>query len=632
MPLSLPDGLVVYTTWIGALRKEQSDCKRLRLLFDMLKLQYIDIDVGFIPCLRKKLSTVSGTTSLPQVFVANTFIGDYEAVQDLHDDGRLLPQLAVAGYREVPNFRKMHIFDGEEVYMGENDEDMDEDEEEEDLEFEESEVDDLEGEELPAGQPEPEEEEEEEEEELGREETMAVEREPSSSTTTFRSVTTVMDDSTNGALAMDASLAPTSFSECTFGSPGSALSPQASQQSPPRHPVITLPVLRLRDLGLGDSLGPRASSSYVLPRTNTSRSRRMGLTARRRRRSVSRVLPLGVSLVDKPAEKGRGWALEVGAVNSVGLFALANARAGDVLCYWNDTRLATTLDLAGCYGDWQDQGGPLSLAFQRTVRLSLPNGSHVRFGLSVTEVDTPPWCADLGLYWQAQAAILEARPQPSPKTPSKDKWPLWRRLSSEGRFFNSRKRSPTSVRSPTSQESPDLKHRPHHDGGGRARPNVATMATSPPASPTSQPTAAEPASAPPAPAKPGPLRALMDFGSPRRWAKPAATPEDGTGPPPPPEVAGPRVVVQVKAVAPSSICAAAGLEVDDVLVEWDSHPVPTVAEFAAVSGTLATGHPTALTIRRSVALDFGSGAGALSPRYSMYRPTTARLPPNTARN
>lgn len=42
-------------------------------------------DVGFIPCLRKKLSTVSGTTSLPQVFVANTFIGDYEAVQDLHD-------------------------------------------------------------------------------------------------------------------------------------------------------------------------------------------------------------------------------------------------------------------------------------------------------------------------------------------------------------------------------------------------------------------------------------------------------------------------------------------------------------------------------------------------------------------
>lgn len=46
MPLSLPDGLVVYTTWIGALRKEQSDCKRLRLLFDMLKLQYIDIGRG----------------------------------------------------------------------------------------------------------------------------------------------------------------------------------------------------------------------------------------------------------------------------------------------------------------------------------------------------------------------------------------------------------------------------------------------------------------------------------------------------------------------------------------------------------------------------------------------------------
>eukprot|EP00668_Euglena_longa_P000901 GGOE01001087.1.p2 GENE.GGOE01001087.1~~GGOE01001087.1.p2 ORF type:complete len:114 (-),score=5.25 GGOE01001087.1:503-844(-) len=32
MPLSLPDGLVVYTTWIGTVRKEHDDCKRLCLL------------------------------------------------------------------------------------------------------------------------------------------------------------------------------------------------------------------------------------------------------------------------------------------------------------------------------------------------------------------------------------------------------------------------------------------------------------------------------------------------------------------------------------------------------------------------------------------------------------------------
>ena len=61
---------MVLTCLAGAIRKEADDCRRVRLLFDILKLQYNEADVGNIQFLRNKLSQLSGTTHLPQACFA----------------------------------------------------------------------------------------------------------------------------------------------------------------------------------------------------------------------------------------------------------------------------------------------------------------------------------------------------------------------------------------------------------------------------------------------------------------------------------------------------------------------------------------------------------------------------------
>eukprot|EP00667_Euglena_gracilis_P019741 EG_transcript_21213 len=135
-----PNGLLLFTTYIGAIRKEADDCRRLRLLFDILRLQYVEVDVTELQFLRKKLAQLSGTTALPQAFVGNRFLGEYDALQRLEDEGQLRAHLAKEGYEEVPNFRRIHPFTGEPL-----DSDGAEEAEEEEDEAEEDEDGDEEG-------------------------------------------------------------------------------------------------------------------------------------------------------------------------------------------------------------------------------------------------------------------------------------------------------------------------------------------------------------------------------------------------------------------------------------------------------------------------------------------------------
>jgi glutaredoxin len=67
--------LIVFVTYIGAVRKTQENCRALTNMFDNHKIKYTKVDLGVTPERREQMVKGSGKYTLPQVFVDDTYIG-----------------------------------------------------------------------------------------------------------------------------------------------------------------------------------------------------------------------------------------------------------------------------------------------------------------------------------------------------------------------------------------------------------------------------------------------------------------------------------------------------------------------------------------------------------------------------
>ena len=93
----LPQGLTVYTTSIGAVRQERNACIALRQLFSTLGILHTEVDLADQKLVtRNWITTRSQKPHMPQVFVGEQFIADYELIDQWNEDGILQTNLAHA--------------------------------------------------------------------------------------------------------------------------------------------------------------------------------------------------------------------------------------------------------------------------------------------------------------------------------------------------------------------------------------------------------------------------------------------------------------------------------------------------------------------------------------------------------
>eukprot|EP00759_Apiculatamorpha_spiralis_P012106 PhF_6_TR19189/c0_g1_i2/m.28218 len=89
----------VYTTTAGAVRKTADDCRRLLALFDALRIKYENVIVD-TPEMRSMVEAMSQSKLLPQCFVGETFVGNYDDIMLENEDGTLSDKLRKSGYSE----------------------------------------------------------------------------------------------------------------------------------------------------------------------------------------------------------------------------------------------------------------------------------------------------------------------------------------------------------------------------------------------------------------------------------------------------------------------------------------------------------------------------------------------------
>ncbi|KAL0480228.1 hypothetical protein AKO1_007192, partial [Acrasis kona] len=90
--------LIVYVTYIGAVRKTQEDCRKLLNVLNNHKIKYTKVDVGVTPEQRDQMKKKSGLNNLPQIFVDDQYLGGWDEVEDWNENEMLLKALREAGY------------------------------------------------------------------------------------------------------------------------------------------------------------------------------------------------------------------------------------------------------------------------------------------------------------------------------------------------------------------------------------------------------------------------------------------------------------------------------------------------------------------------------------------------------
>ena len=84
----------MYTTSIGAVRKERDDCRRLHQTFATLGIDYEEVDLADHKLItRNTIKIRSLKLRLPQVFVGEDFIADYDTVEEWNENGVLQASL-----------------------------------------------------------------------------------------------------------------------------------------------------------------------------------------------------------------------------------------------------------------------------------------------------------------------------------------------------------------------------------------------------------------------------------------------------------------------------------------------------------------------------------------------------------
>ncbi|KNC51249.1 glutaredoxin 3 [Thecamonas trahens ATCC 50062] len=82
--------VIFYMTNATGLRKTKTDIRETRYLLDAKRVIYEEVDVSLMDDdERAEMWGKSGTKTLPQVFVDDEYIGGYDELQELEEEGKL---------------------------------------------------------------------------------------------------------------------------------------------------------------------------------------------------------------------------------------------------------------------------------------------------------------------------------------------------------------------------------------------------------------------------------------------------------------------------------------------------------------------------------------------------------------
>ncbi|KYR01411.1 thioredoxin domain-containing protein [Tieghemostelium lacteum] len=80
----------LYTSSATGMMKIKKDQTAIKNLLDAKKIQYIEYDVASDQEKREHMKATSGSTVLPQLFVNGKFVGEYDDLVMLEEDGKFI--------------------------------------------------------------------------------------------------------------------------------------------------------------------------------------------------------------------------------------------------------------------------------------------------------------------------------------------------------------------------------------------------------------------------------------------------------------------------------------------------------------------------------------------------------------
>lgn len=88
----------LFTTSTPACIITRNACRNLKLLLDVSKIRYAEVDVAENKWIRERVLRDAKVSNLPVLFVRDKPIGGYDTIQSLIDDGQFIQVLRDAGY------------------------------------------------------------------------------------------------------------------------------------------------------------------------------------------------------------------------------------------------------------------------------------------------------------------------------------------------------------------------------------------------------------------------------------------------------------------------------------------------------------------------------------------------------
>ncbi|PBJ67943.1 hypothetical protein BCY84_22770 [Trypanosoma cruzi cruzi] len=97
---------VLFVTTMTGDRRVRDHCRQIETLLYLKRIQYVSMNVADDPFTQRRLREMYAASTgrnvmppTPAFFIGEHFIGDYEVLQELEDDGKLMETLCQCGYR-----------------------------------------------------------------------------------------------------------------------------------------------------------------------------------------------------------------------------------------------------------------------------------------------------------------------------------------------------------------------------------------------------------------------------------------------------------------------------------------------------------------------------------------------------
>ncbi|KAF8301281.1 putative SH3-binding, glutamic acid-rich protein [Trypanosoma cruzi] len=97
---------VLFVTTMTCDRRVRDHCRQIETLLYLKRIQYVSVNVADDPFTQRRLREMYAASTgrnvmppTPAFFIGDHFIGDYEVLQELEDDGKLMETLCQCGYR-----------------------------------------------------------------------------------------------------------------------------------------------------------------------------------------------------------------------------------------------------------------------------------------------------------------------------------------------------------------------------------------------------------------------------------------------------------------------------------------------------------------------------------------------------